>query len=303
MVDQVNSIIYNALVAEHVVTLPGVGTLSVVRQAATIAKDNLVAAPTYVVEFSSHAPGSSVVDIIAVEGGVELCEAEEIYARWLDKVRSGSVLTIEGVGTLRDKSFVADAAFIALFNPSTKSVKVKRKGHRGVVLMAVLLVLLVAIVTVGWFLGDERDDRFKCARCANKDVESTGDVGSNANTEAEVIDVVEEPVVEESVQEPAIEEVQEVVETVEVTEENWTANRNIRHWVIAGSYSTEENAERAIKQIETSHPDVRCKIFELGWMLAVAVYGSDDRAECERFMRDYDDEFSQMWIHTPHQYR
>lgn len=300
MVDQVNSIIYNTLITERVVTLPGVGTLSVVRQAATIAKDNLVAAPTYVVEFSSHAPGSSVVDIIAVEGGVELSEAEEIYARWLDKVRSGSVLTIEGVGTLRDKSFVADAAFIALFNPSTKSVKVKRKGRRGVVLMVIFVVLLAAIVAVGWLLGDERDDRFKCACSADKSVESTSGVEPKANVEADVVDIVEEPVEAEPAQVVTTEDAQDMAEEAD---EDWTAQRNIRHWVIAGSYSTEENAARAIKQIEAAHPDVRCKTFELGWMLAVAVYGSDDRAECEQFMRDYNDEFSQMWIHTPNQYR
>jgi hypothetical protein len=110
--------------------------------------------------------------------------------------------------------------------------------------------------------------------------------------------VVEDVVVVEDVITETIEEVSVPEEVVECVTD-WTMQSDIRHWVIAGSYSTEENAQIAIADIEAKHEGVHCAMRTIGWMYAVAIYGSTEREECEQFMREHGDEFGQTWIFTP----
>lgn len=314
MITEVNNIIFNTLVAERAISLPGVGTLSIVRRAAEMESSDLITPPSYVVEFSSHGVATSVVNVIAHEANVDIMQAEDIYSRWLDKVRNDATLRIEGVGTLRDKSFVADAAFLNMFNSSSaKPIKVKRK-KRGCCLFFIILLLvamlLVGIGVAGLFFYND------IAAMFDKTTELPTKSNTAINTAEEVYDATidyNEQAVTENVDECDCEaNIEEVVEEIQQEEPivanepvatTWTANKDLRHWVIVGSYSTEENANKAISAIEAKYKDVDCEIFELGWMFAVASYGSNDRDDCEKFMRNYSNEFEQMWIHTPKRYK
>jgi hypothetical protein len=93
----------------------------------------------------------------------------------------------------------------------------------------------------------------------------------------------------------------EIVVVEEVN--NWRKSADIRHWVIIGSYSTTENAERAIATLSEKYSELMFDYIRLGSMYAVSPFGSSDIADCETFKSEYKREFTQMWIHTPKRFK
>lgn len=303
MVNEVNKIIYNRLITEREITLPGVGSLSLVRHAASMSSREVIAAPRLTIEFSSHAEGCSVVDAIAVIGGTDTATAEDIYSRWLEKVRSGSTLTIEGVGILRNKSFEVDKELLSMLNgtSATHVNVVRRKKGRTMLWVGLTLSIIALIVSI--------------AAIFNIDISAISDKATNADKQVEttVENIVVEPVAEDvASNEPTTDMEEDIhtqdvvaVESVEVATvaDNWTMRDDIHHWVVAGSYSTMSNAESAAETITTKYQDIDCKIVTLGKMYAVAIYGSSDRDDCVQYMRKYHKNFGEAWIFTPKEYR
>ena len=276
MVNEVNKLIYNTLAEHNAVVLPRVGSLGVVRRMAKM-EGNRVVAPTFAVEFSSAEEGVSLCDVIASVANISSSEAEDIYLRWLDKVKEGNTLTISGVGTLRDKSFVTDTELQKALNLADKTpIKIHSRSRKPYLAIAAVVVALLGVGAY-LFLANDR-------------------VASPAPTPTEEV-VVEEVVVAEP--EP-ITETETETETALV---RWIDRDDIRHWVVVGSYSTTENAERAVEDILKRQDAECCDILTLGKMYAVAVYGSSDKADCERFVRDNRDKFKQSWVHTPKRFK
>ena len=276
MVNEVNKLIYNALAEHSAVTLPRIGSLSVVRREAKI-EGGRVVAPTYAVEFRSTEEGSSLCDIIASVANISASEAEDIYLRWLDKVREGNTLTISGVGILRDKSFIVDTTLTKTLNlGSSAPLKIHRRSRKPYLLIA---AVVVALLGVGAYLFVAND------RVATPIVEEPAIVAV-----AETSEPIAEEIIEEEV-------------TPEAEPKRWVDSDDIRHWVVVGSYSTRDNAERAVEDILSKRKAECCDILTLGKMFAVAVYGSVDKVECERFVRDNRHEFKQSWVHTPKRFK
>lgn len=276
MVNEVNKLIYNALAEYNAVTLPRIGSLSVVRREAKI-EGGRVVAPTFAVEFKSADDGVSLCNIIASVANISAAEAEDIYLRWLDKVKEGNTLTISGVGTLRDKSFIVDTTLTKTLNlGSSESLKIHTRSRKPYLLIAAVVAILLGI-GVYLFVANDR-------------------VATPIVEEPVTIAVAETP-------EPIVEEVVEEVVTPEPEPKRWVDSDDIRHWVVVGSYSTRENAERAMEDILSKQKAECCDILTLGKMFAVAVYGSEDKAECERFVRDNRHEFKQSWVHTPKRFK
>lgn len=303
MVNEVNKIIYNRLITEREVTLPGVGSLSLVRHAASMSSREVIAAPRLTIEFSSHAEGCSVVDAIAVIGGTDTATAEDIYSRWLEKVCSGSTLTIEGVGILRNKSFEVDKELLSMLNgtSATHVNVVRRKKGRTMLWVGLTLSIIALIVSI--------------AAIFNVDISAISDKATNADKQVETIveNIIVEPEAEDVASGELTTDVEEdihtqdvvAVESVEVATvaDNWMMRDDIHHWVVAGSYSTMSNAESAAEAITTKYQDIDCKIITLGKMYAVAIYGSSDRDDCVQYMRKYHKNFGEAWIFTPKEYR
>ena len=276
MVNEVNKLIYNTLAEHNAVVLPHVGSLGVVRRMARM-EGNRVVAPTFAVEFSSAEEGVSLCDIIASLANISSSEAEDIYLRWLDKVKEGNTLTISGVGTLRDKSFVTDMELLKALNLADKApIKIHSRSRKPYLAIA---AVVVALLGVGAYLFLAND---RVASPAPAKVEVVADIPAPAPT---VVEVGEEAVVTES------------------TPVRWIDRDDIRHWVVVGSYSTTENAERAVEDILRRQDAECCDILTLGKMYAVAVYGSSDKADCERFVRENRDKFKQSWVHTPKRFK
>ena len=274
MVNEVNKLIYNTLAEHNAVVLPRVGSLGVVRRMAKM-EGNRVVAPTFAVEFSSSEEGVSLCDVIASVANISSSEAEDIYLRWLDKVKEGNTLTINGIGTLRDKSFVTDTELQKALNLADKTpIKIHSRSRMPYIAIAAVVVALLGVGAY-LFLANDR-------------------VASPAPTPTEEV-VVDEIVVAEPESETETE--------IETAPTRWIDRDDIRHWVVVGSYSTTENAERAVEDILRRQDAECCDILTLGKMYAVAVYGSSDKADCERFVRDNRDKFKQSWVHTPKRFK
>ena len=303
MVNEVNKIIYNRLITEREITLPGVGSLSLVRRAASMSSKEVIVAPRLTIEYSSHTEGCSVVDAIAIIGGTDTATAEDIYSRWLEKVRSGSTLTIKGVGILRNKSFEVDKELLSMLNgtSATHVNIVRRKKGRTMLWVGLALSIIALIVSI--------------AAIFNIDISAISDKATNADKQVEttVENIIVEPVAEDVASDEPTTDVEEdihtqdvvAVESVEVATvaDNWTKRDDIHHWVVAGSYSTMSNAESAAETITTKYQDIDYKIITLGKMYAVAIYGSNDRDDCVQYMRKYHKNFGEAWIFTPKEYR
>ena len=285
MVNEVNKLIYNTLVVHRAVFLPDVGTLRVVRYSAHMSSKNELIPPRYTIEYSSDKLAKSLIDIISTEADIDITRAEEIYQRWLEKVREGSVVTIDRVGTLRDKSFAVDSDFVRALNISSKPISLPRKRKFAPIFISIIII--ATICAGGWWYYIHTPN--------------STDIPVEIVIEEPIVPVVEIALVEEEIQ-PEI-EVAEDVEVVENLVEDWRENEDIRHWVVVGSYSTTENAERAISDILKRTPELQCDYIRLGSMYAVAVFGSEDVEACQEFKQEHKTDFPQSWIYTPKRFR
>lgn len=287
MVNEVNKLIFNAIIKYQAVYLPDVGTISVVRRPAVIGSKNELIPPRFDIEYSLDNRGKSLIDIISEEVTVDEKRAEEIYSRWLDKAREGSVVSVDRVGTLRDRGFTIDDNLYRTLNAYSQPISVPCNRTRTPLFILLAVVVLGVVCVGGWWYSKE----------------------FRSYTAAEVViqDNIVEPIVETPVVDGAeLLDVEEVVEEVVVAENtvvDWRENQAIRHWFVVGSYSTTENAERAISEILKRFPESQCDYFKLGSMYAVALFGSTDLNECQNFKRAHSDDFPQSWIYTPKKYR
>ena len=306
MVFEVNKLIFNALISEGAVHLPEVGTLFVERIPAGIVARNSVGVPSYTISFSNHRDARSIVDIIAKIADIEAPQAMDIYERWLDKVRHGNELVIDGVGVLRNKSFVADNELLMYLNPlGANELSISRRRGSGVVVPVIVLVILLLSIGGGAYYYFT----------THAVVESQNDVVVASNdvvVEEEVVEVdVPELVISDSSSDTVADEVyideNETIDysyvVVEDVVEDWRTNTDIRHYVVVGSYSTEKNAERAINELSGKYNELLFSYFKLGSMYAVAAFGSTNREDCERFVSEYKQSFPQLWIHTPRKHK
>ena len=299
MVSEVNKLIYNILISSGGVLLPEVGTIFIERKPATALSKKRISAPRYELSFSSHRPATSIVDSIQLATNISEKEALDIYERWLDKVRVDGVVTIEGVGVLRNKSFVADRAILAQINPVDNAViEVITKKNRVALYLALLLSIPTIIAGVKYFIfpNDYEQENEIVAEISEREIvpqpeQIVTPIVEEEDIVTEDIEVVE-PVVEEETQEPEPEVI-----------DDWRVNSDIRHWAVIGSYSTEDNVNRAIANLEKQHPHLKFSSFKLGSMYAVSPFGSTDRETCEEFVSNYRDDFKQIWIHTPKRYK
>ena len=289
MVNEVNKLIYNAIINHKTLYLPDVGNLCVVRYPSTINSKNEVIPPRYLVEFNDDSPAISLIDIISSVASVDSSRAEEIYHRWLDKSKQGGVLKIDRVGTLSGKSFICDAELIRVLNPKSNPISITYRKSSKLPLILSLCVVLIAIGYGTWWYVDNSDD--------------ITELVSIVDNESTIDNTILNPEIENF--ESDINIVSEVADEqiIEVNTADWRDNDNIRHWVVVGSYSSVENAERAIADIIRRMPDAKCSYFKLGSMYAVAVFGSENLSECQEFKRSHINDFTQSWVFTPKQYR
>lgn len=117
MVREVNKLAKNLLTTVRVLCLPGIGTLRVERVGAKRLSKRSILPPHLIVTFSPQEEGEPFPDAIARAARCDREQALTVYERWRSYELADGVLTIEGVGVLREKHFTPDAAFDKQLNP------------------------------------------------------------------------------------------------------------------------------------------------------------------------------------------
>ena len=311
MVEEVNKIIYNMLIGGKVVLLPGVGTLYIERQGARrISKDRLLS-PRNAVNFSSQSDeGSSIVDEIVAIAGCGEEQARDIYDRWLSKTRDGKRLTIGGVGVLNDKSFSPEPGFNAAINPGgVKTLVVRQRNNTWLYAVSGVCAAVALCVGIYMLAGD--------SLFGGVSVVDGSDAGPVAATVAGDSTQLAQPVTGDSLSAaaavtPAAEgaaaqqtagaaqsapAATTATPSAPTAEETAAASADYRFWVVAGVFSTEQNASRALEQAAKHIKDMDGRIVPFKGKFIAAVYGSDKRTDCNAFAKSYSDIYPDLWIY------
>ncbi len=150
MVEQVNKIVFNLLVSGRGVFLPTVGSLYTRYSGARLLSGRTVERGVREVAYTPGERGVSLVDAIAEAAGCDHAEAAAVYDRWLIRTFADQVLTIEGVGGVRQGRFMPDPALDGLLNPLGRTPLVLRRTGRRRWVPAMAIVLLLAAGCYGY---------------------------------------------------------------------------------------------------------------------------------------------------------
>lgn len=311
MVEEVNKIIYNMLIGGKVVLLPGVGTLYIERQGARrISKDRLLS-PRNAVNFSSQSDeGSSIVDEIVAIAGCGEEQARDIYDRWLSKTREGKRLTIGGVGVLNDKSFSPEPGFNAAINPGgVKTLVVRQRNNTWLYAVSGVCAAVALCVGIYMLAGDSlfggvsvvdgNDAGPVAATVAGDSTQLAQPVtGDSLSAAAAVTPAAEGAAAQQTaVSAQSAPAATTATPSALTAEETAAASADYRFWVVAGVFSTEQNASRALEQAAKHIKDMDGRIVPFKGKFIAAVYGSDKRTDCNAFAKSYSDIYPDLWIY------
>ena len=287
MVGEVNKIIYNMLISGRGVHLPELGVLYIERQAARKLTDGRLLSPRNVVVYSLQEQAPSLVDEIVAIAKCSVEQAQDIYERWKAKTYAEGVLTIGGVGLLKNGVFSTDKAFLGAINPQGIKTIVVRKRRRSSSNAWLYAVSGVAIVVALGFLA----------------FLMWGDMILGTPKSAEK--VVAEAVVAEA---PAVESAEQVAEVAEQPAEQpamqsaapqvVVSDSSYAYYVVMGIFSTPENAARAVEQTRSKIKDAGCVVLPFKGKHMVTIYGSDKREDCNAFARSYRDIYPDLWVYN-----
>lgn len=325
MVEQVNRLVGNLLAANSVVWLPDVGTLRVERQAARRLSRREVQPPVRLVNFSSQRSGESLVDAIARAARCDQATAEDIYARWLSRVRTENGVVMEGVGELKFKNFTPDEAFDRRLNPQgRKPMRVHTPRRLD---WSVWVGLVAAVLAVGGLVYqfglernplDEPEPEFVGASvpaageaggviAAGNDAAANNAAGATADAAAKGAPTgapAPRPAeaANPSVSAPAA-SAQPSAQVAAAPKPAAPVGEPLRmtskrHYVVLGVYSTLENAERAAALAAKKEPAMRCTVYRFGGKFMVSPFESDDVEASRQFMRAGRNAFPEMWVYS-----
>ncbi|MFI3301687.1 MAG: hypothetical protein SNH35_03345 [Rikenellaceae bacterium] len=273
---QIGNIVANALLSKSSIYLPRIGSLQVDSIPSKLkSSGRIITPPSYVVKFSSAEVGVNIIDIISSACGGDNAVAESIYGQWVDSISTSQDVVIEGVGTLKNKTFVLTPEFNSILNPEAlRELRLKRR--RGGLVWVVLSV--VACVVVG--LGANYISKIYVSSPKVEIEQAEPQVG---------IAEVEQPPVVDSVEVVEVESPVKPVEPVVVVE-------NPRYRLVYGVFSTVENAQKAVDTISKKSPSVTTNIRPYGKLFMVSVLESDSVEDCKSFMEQNKNTYPDLWI-------
>lgn len=286
MVGEVNKIIYNMLVSGKGVFLPSVGTLYIERRGARKISETRLVSPHNVISYSSQEQAPSLVSEIVSIAGCEQAQAQDIYDRWLSKTLVDGRLTIEGVGVLVGKAFTVDPALGKAINPQgIKTLVVRRKKSGAWIYVVCAISIALALGFFSYIMWGDK-------------VSLLADEKPLVTEQTEVIPAMEivpaDSIAksEVAVEQPAVEPKEQPAETVV------TVAKDYAYYVVMGIFSTEENANRAVEQVEKKIEDPQCKILPFKNKFMVTIYGSDTVGDCNAYAKSYHDIYPDLWVYA-----
>ncbi len=301
MVEQIGRVVANELLKNRAVYLPSIGSLYVDTLPSQIASSGgEISPPRCVVKYSEEAKCGSFVDVLTRVGSCDKATAENIYERWLDKVKTPQGADITAVGSIVNGRFKIASTLDGALNPEqwAKLRLKKRNGRWGWIAASVLCCVVVGLLvnfSTQWFLGDDSDDvehqlvvetvEASHALLPEKTEEVTTVVDTTKVVEvAEVVDSVN---LDEQQVAPAVR-----LESTPAPE----VNDNPIYRVVFGVFSTMENAQSAAEEAYKLNIDVTTKIRPFGDKFMVNVFESDQIEECKSFMANNRVAYPDAWI-------
>ena len=146
--DPISMLIFNALVRRQSINLPDIGSLKVIMRAPVIEKKSVLTPPVNLVIYaeSEFPEFTSIVTLIAQSSNKDEAQAWEIYGRWLAAARTDGVVRIDSVGEIRDGRFLAAAELNEILNPVNPAPV---KPPRQMEIRQILLWVIGAVVAGG----------------------------------------------------------------------------------------------------------------------------------------------------------
>jgi|GEM_PF-2190165 len=314
MKKQIDTIIFNTLRKGRDLYLPSVGTLVVRRASAERSSKHRIEAPYREVVFTGENRGVSLIDIIVLIASVTQERALDIYSQWLQQSQTDGVVTIGGVGVVRDRQFIAEKSFAEKMNPSRKFVALPSRSHKALYAFVALCVLVA--VGVGGYMLYSNGALQSVRSVANQErvaeesqstlIEPTASSEQEPTTVQETVAALsvasEQSAV--AVQEPVVE--QAVVEQAVVSPHTTDAYAPLPmsagySYAVWGVYSERANAERYMRAVRSRFGDLESHIYIYGERYMVAVYERPSRSECVRLvarLKSRDAAFKDMWVYT-----
>lgn len=334
MMEQVGRLIGGLLAGGGEVFLPGIGSLYTERQPARRINRREVIPPHRFVQFTSQQRGASLVDEIARVLQINGAEAERVqemaqsvYDRWTARALESEVLTIEGVGVLKNKHFTPDEAFERRLNPQGRErVRVPRPRRFDWVcwigVAAVVCAAAIGIYAWQMFRVDTPDSvpmtRLVPARQTDslamaQQTDSTGVAATDPSQPASGVTPAQSS--EPSSAATSTVSTTSTAPTASTTSastpaptdrpvsaDNATSPAALisgHHYVVLGVFSTMENARRAAAGAASSQEvAITCGVYRFGAKFMVSPFESNDPEACRLFIRAHADRFPDMWVYT-----
>ena len=309
--DQVSNLVYNALAKRQGVVLPGIGTLYAVTVPAEMQKPGVVTPPVNRVELvTDELPGiPHIVDLIAGYDQTDPEQAREIYNRWLAENCSEEGVTIGAVGNIREGVFTPDPGLEEALNPvDTGAVRLPGRIDAKRVAMWVVFAVLIGVgISVGAIVWYEYSEQMRIVRLSEQPVlpasvpaapdspavkvpaaagsdSSAGASGASAGGDSSAAVPAKQP---EPVREPATVPAAKLV----------PATAAMHYYVIVGTYSTDQNAEKFIASAQKKNDKLEyAKIPMPNGKILVSVFGATAETEANRMKNEVSGLFPDAWV-------
>lgn len=302
---------YNALAKRQGVVLPGIGTLYAVTVPAEMQKPGVVTPPVNRVELvTDELPGiPHIVDLIAGYDQTDPEQAREIYNRWLAENCSEEGVTIGAVGNIREGVFTPDPGLEEALNPvDTGAVRLPGRIDAKRVAMWVVFAVLIGVgISVGAIVWYEYSEQMRIVRLSEQPVlpasvpaapdspavkvpaaagsdSSAGESGASAGVDSSAAVPAKQP---EPVREPATVPAAKLV----------PATAAMHYYVIVGTYSTDQNAEKFIASAQKKNDKLEyAKIPMPNGKILVSVFGATAETEANRMKNEVSGLFPDAWV-------
>ena len=309
--DQVSNLVYNALAKRQGVVLPGIGTLYAVTVPAEMQKPGVVTPPVNRVELvTDELPGiPHIVDLLAGYDQTDPEQAREIYNRWLAENCSEEGVTIGAVGNIREGVFTPDPGLEEALNPvDTGAVRLPGRIDAKRVAMWVVFAVLIGVgISVGAIVWYEYSEQMRIVRLSEQPVlpasvpaapdspavkvpaaagsdSSAGESGASAGVDSSAAVPAKQP---EPVREPATVPAAKLV----------PATAAMHYYVIVGTYSTDQNAEKFIASAQKKNDKLEyAKIPMPNGKILVSVFGATAETEANRMKNEVSGLFPDAWV-------
>ena len=309
MVAEVNRLVAELLAAGEPLALPGLGTLRPETRPARRISKRQVVPPARVIDFSSEVKGITLPQRLAAAAHCSDEQAEEIYNRWLGYTLDGGVLTLEGIGVLKEKHLKLEAAFDRRINPQGHAPIRVRRRRRFDWVMALGVLTILAAAGIGIYLyvnWQQNGGKFSFytplatapAPVPTVSADDATAPGETPEAPVEAAAPAAEPVQAAAAEAPAAPAAEPVISQARRDALDGVTPLTTGHYyVVLGVFSSRENADRAVAETSRTDGALRCGIYRFGSKWMVSPFESADEEACNIFRRAHLEQFPDLWIY------